>query len=89
MKPEDIMAAMNNTQNTTHGGRRAGAGRKPSQSPRRSMTLSVGPDTILRANWLRGMGVRVNKLVELAIQEEYDCRRYATEIDPPDLQVPK
>lgn len=53
------------------------------------MTLSVSPDTILRANWLRGMGVRVNKLVELAIQEEYDCRRYATEIDPPDLQVPK
>ena len=78
-----------NTQNTTRGGRRAGAGRKPSQSPRRSMTLSVSPDTIKRANWLRGMGVKVNKLVEAAIREEYDCARYAAEIDPPDLQVPK
>ena len=78
-----------NTQNTTHGGRRAGAGRKPSQSPRRSMTLSVGPDTILRANWLRGRGVRVNKLVEAAIREEYDCARYAAEIDPPSLENQK
>lgn len=65
-----------NTQNTTRGGRRAGAGRKPSQSPRRSMTLSVSPDTILRANWLRSDGVKVNKLVELAIGEEYVCRQY-------------
>ena len=78
-----------NTQNTTHGGRRAGAGRKPSQSPRRSMTLSVGADTILRANWLRSDGVKINKLVELAIREEYDCRRYAAESDPLGLQVPK
>lgn len=77
------------TENTTHGGRRAGAGRKPSQSPRRSMTLSVGPDTILRANRLRSDGVKINKLVELAIQEEYDCRRHAAESDPLGLQVPK
>lgn len=65
-----------NTQNTTRGGRRAGAGRKPSQSPRRSMTLSVSPDTILQANWLRSDGVKINKLVELAIREEYYCRQY-------------
>ena len=78
-----------NTQNITRGGRRAGAGRKPSQSPRRSMTLSVGADTIQRASWLRSAGVKINKRVEQAIREEYDCRRHATESDPLGLQVPK
>ena len=77
------------TSNTTHGGRRAGAGRKPSPVPRRSMTLSVGPDTILRANRLRSDGVKINKLVEMAIREEYDCRRYAAESEPLGLEVQK
>lgn len=78
-----------NTQNTTRGGRRAGAGRKPSQSPRRSMTLSVSPDTILRANWLRTHGVKINKFVEQAIRAEYECARRAAENEQIGLQVQK
>lgn len=53
------------------------------------MTLSVAPDTILRANWLRNAGVKINKLVDLAIREEYECRRHAAESDPLGLEVPQ
>ena len=85
-----------NTQNTNRGGRRAGAGRKPSQSPRRSMTISVSPDTIKQANWLRNEGIKVNRLVEFAIHHDYivhqqiKARRIAAEVrDMDDLEVSK
>lgn len=85
-----------NKKENAHGGRRAGAGRKPSTSPRRSMTLSVSPDTIKQANWLRNEGIKVNRLVEFAIHHDYivhqqiKARRIAAEVrDMDGLEVPK
>lgn len=56
---------------TTRGGVRPGAGRKKTENPRKNMTFSVSPATYKRAIVLRNQGVKVNKLVEEAVEQKF------------------
>lgn len=55
----------------TRGGARPGAGRKRVTDPRKNMTVSVSPATYKRAIVLRNQGIKVNKLVEEAIEQKF------------------
>ena len=55
----------------TRGGARSGAGRKRVAEPRKNMTVSVSPATYKQAIVLRNQGVKVNKLVEEAIEQKF------------------
>ena len=54
------------------GGARPGAGRPRTKAPHQSMTVSVSKLCIEEARDLRARGVKVNKLVESAIQDAWD-----------------
>lgn len=54
------------------GGARPGAGRPRTKAPHQSMTVSVSKLCIEEARDLRARGVKVNKLVETAIQDAWD-----------------
>lgn len=54
------------------GGARPGAGRPRTKAPHQSMTVSVSKLCIEEARDLRARGVKVNKLVEAAIQDALD-----------------
>lgn len=54
------------------GGVRPGAGRPRTKAPRQSMTVSVSKRCIEEARDLRTRGVKVNKLIEAAIQDAWD-----------------
>ena len=53
------------------GGARPGAGRPRTRAPHQSMTVSVSKRCIEEARDLRTRGVKVNKLIEAAIQEAW------------------
>lgn len=53
------------------GGARAGAGRPRTRAHNQSMTVSVSKRCIEEARDLRTRGVKVNKLIEAAIQEAW------------------
>ena len=53
------------------GGALPGAGRKKTANPRKNMTFSVSPATYKRAIVLRNQGIKVNKLVEEAIEKKF------------------
>lgn len=53
------------------GGARPGAGRPRTTAPHQSMTVSVSKRCIDEARDLRTRGVKVNKLIEAAIQEAW------------------
>ena len=53
------------------GGARPGAGRPRAKAPHQSMTVSVSKLCIEEARDLRARGVKVNKLIEAAIQEAW------------------
>ena len=54
------------------GGARPGAGRPRTTAHNQSMTVSVSKRCIEEARDLRSRGVKVNKLVEAAIQDAWD-----------------
>lgn len=54
------------------GGARPGAGRSRAKAPHQSMTVSVSMRCIEKARDLRSRGIKVNKLVEAAIQDAWD-----------------
>ena len=54
------------------GGARPGAGRPRAKAPHQSMTVSVSKRCIEEARDLRARGVKVNKLIEAAIQDTWD-----------------
>ena len=54
------------------GGARPGAGRPRTTAPHQSMTVSVSKRCIEEARDLRTRGVKVNKLIEVAIQASWD-----------------
>ena len=54
------------------GGARPGAGRPRTKAPHQSMTVSVSKRCIEEARDLRTRGVKVNKLIEAAIQDAWD-----------------
>ena len=54
------------------GGARPGAGRPRTKAPHQSMTVSVSKRCIEKARDLRTRGVKVNKLIEAAIQDAWD-----------------
>ena len=53
------------------GGARPGAGRPRTKAPHQSMTVSVSKRCIEEARDLRARGVKVNKLIEVAIHEAW------------------
>lgn len=53
------------------GGARPGAGRPRTEAHNQSMTVSVSKRCIEMARDLRARGVKVNKLIEAAIQEAW------------------
>lgn len=53
------------------GGARPGAGRPRTKAPHQSMTVSVSKRCIEKARDLRTRGVKVNKLIEAAIQDAW------------------
>ena len=53
------------------GGARPGAGRPRTKAPHQSMTVSVSKRCIEEARDLRTRGVKVNKLIEAAIQDAW------------------
>ena len=53
------------------GGARPGAGRPRTTAPHQSMTVSVSKRCIEEARDLRARGVKVNKLIEVAIHEAW------------------
>ena len=53
------------------GGARPGAGRPRTRAPHQSMTVSVSKRCIEEARDLRTRGVKVNKLIEAAIQDAW------------------
>lgn len=61
-----------NTADIKRGGARAGAGRPRTTAHNQSMTVSVSKRCIEEARDLRARGVKVNKLVEAAIQEAWN-----------------
>ena len=54
------------------GGARPGAGRPRTTAHNQSMTVSVSKRCIEEARTLRTRGVKVNKLIEAAIQDAWD-----------------
>ena len=54
------------------GGARPGAGRPRTTAHNQSMTVSVSKRCIEEARDLRTRGVKVNKLIEAAIQDAWD-----------------
>lgn len=54
------------------GGARTGAGRPRTTAHNQSMTVSVSKRCIEEARDLRTRGVKVNKLIEAAIQDAWD-----------------
>lgn len=54
------------------GGARPGAGRPRTRAHNQSMTVSVSKRCIEEARDLRTRGVKVNKLIEAAIQDAWD-----------------
>lgn len=54
------------------GGARPGAGRPRTKAHNQSMTVSVSKRCIEEARALRTRGVKVNKLIEVAIQDAWD-----------------
>lgn len=54
------------------GGVRPGAGRPRTKVPHQSMTVSVSKRCIEEARNLRARGIKVNKLIEAAIQDAWD-----------------
>ena len=54
------------------GGARPGAGRPRTTAHKQSMTVSVSKRCIEEARDLRTRGVKVNKLIEAAIQDAWD-----------------
>ena len=54
------------------GGARPGAGRPRTTAHNQSMTVSVSKRCIDEARGLRTRGVKVNKLIEAAIQDAWD-----------------
>ena len=55
------------------GGARSGAGRPRTTAHKRSMTVSVSKRCIEMARDLRARDIKVNKLIEAAIQDAWDC----------------
>lgn len=53
------------------GGARPGAGRPRTRAHNQSMTVSVSKRCIEEARDLRARGIKVNKLIEAAIQEAW------------------
>lgn len=53
------------------GGARPGAGRPSTKAPHQSMTVSVSKRCIEMARDLRAQGVKVNKLIEAAINRAW------------------
>ena len=53
------------------GGSRPGAGRPRTKAPHQSMTVSVSKRCIEMARDLRAQGVKVNKLIEAAINRAW------------------
>lgn len=60
-----------NTADIKRGGARPGAGRPRTTAHNQSMTVSVSKRCIEEARDLRTRGVKVNKLIEAAIQEAW------------------
>ena len=54
------------------GGARPGAGRPRTKAHNQSMTVSVSKRCIEEARDLRARGIKVNKLIEAAIQAAWD-----------------
>ena len=54
------------------GGARPGAGRPRAKAPHQSMTVSVSKLCIKNARALRSRGIKVNKLIEAAIQASWN-----------------
>ena len=54
------------------GGARLGAGRPRTTAHNQSMTVSVSKRCIEKARDLRTRGIKVNKLIEVAIQDAWD-----------------
>lgn len=54
------------------GGARPGAGRPRTTAHNQSMTVSVSKRCIEEARDLRARGIKVNKLIEAAIQDAWD-----------------
>lgn len=61
-----------NTADIKRGGARPGAGRPRTTAHNQSMTVSVSKRCIEKARDLRSRGIKVNKLVEAAIQDAWD-----------------
>ena len=61
-----------NTADIKRGGARPGAGRPRTTAHNQSMTVSVSKRCIEEARDLRARGVKVNKLIEAAIQDAWD-----------------
>lgn len=61
-----------NTADIKRGGARPGAGRPRTTAHNQSMTVSVSKRCIEEARDLRTRGVKVNKLIEAAIQDAWD-----------------
>ena len=59
------------TADIKRGGARPGAGRPRTRAHNQSMTVSVSKRCIEEARDLRTRGVKVNKLIEAAIQEAW------------------
>ena len=60
-----------NTADIKRGGVRPGAGRPRTTAHNQSMTVSVSKRCIKEARDLRARGIKVNKLIEAAIQEAW------------------
>ena len=54
------------------GGARPGAGRPRAEAHNQSMTVSVSKRCIEEARDLRARGIKVNKLIEVAIHDAWD-----------------
>ena len=61
-----------NTADIKRGGARPGAGRPRTEAHNQSMTVSVSKRCIEEARDLRARGIKVNKLIESAIQDAWD-----------------
>ena len=61
-----------NTADIKRGGARPGAGRPRTRYHNQSMTVSVSKRCIEEARALRSRGIKVNKLIEAAIQAAWD-----------------
>ena len=57
------------------GGRRPGAGRKPTDDKRVSVTIRIPPDTSMRLRSLRESGITLGSLVDDIVESAYHDRQ--------------